>query len=796
MVSIRDSGDFDLNTVREAGAFAVLLENQDFKFFLQLFHQIMPHVDILYAKLQKKNIDSVHISGCIQQFQKDIQTIRNSLHTMVEQHSSGSQPSKRRRTCSSEEQQIIAAEVCDTILNHTRERVSFTNHLVSATLLQGDRFDQYKTAFPEDALSKTVKAYPMLTGSKLKTELSLIYSKGEFKVCRGAVDLFQLFMENNLEEVFSETITLLKILITTPMTTAEAERCFSTLKRIKTFLRNTMTQDRLNALTMMSMEKKLVTEMTDFNQRVIERFAGSLGEPAVIMEEVTPTPTTSPKFVRQSQSLSAGEGEYIHKRKQVVLESLTRLGVNCSEDSVPHVALLASGGGQRAAVALLGSLYQMREDDLLDTLLYMGGVSGSTWSMSSLYSDPCWSTNMTTAVSSLSGPGVELEEALAWLGQRAEEETFSLTDIWGILTAAGVMKQMDRRRLSDEADRNATNPYPVYSSIEKYCYSQGPIEGKWFEVTPHEAGFTELGLFVETSYLGSKFQGGDLIERTPEMDMIQLIGVLGCAVATEEVVRELVPPWLNDKVNHDRSALLESKTPEERKTIFQSWSWELLGALEVWSQSLEEGAFKKHVSWLIQKVLPLVVKWEWGTTTNFLYGFQNSSAPPCLHTQETFNLIDAGLLINVGYPPFLGDKRDIDLIIAPEYSAGNMFETLTLARDYAAQVKKPFPEIDTKVLEEKDWPKDCYVFPGDQNQQNQPTILYMPLFNRHNCKDAEEVSQRMEEFSTFQLPYNQEKIDFLLGTARENMRRNKETIVEEIRKAAGRRHNKRSSSGL
>ncbi|KAM3842976.1 zinc finger MYM-type protein 1-like [Diretmus argenteus] len=272
--SIRDSGDFDLNTVREAGAFAVLLENQDFKFFLQLFHQIMPHVDILYAKLQKKNIDSVHISGCIQQFQKDIQTIRNSLHTMVEQHSSGSQPSKRRRTCSPEEQQRIAAEVCDTILNHTRERFSFTNHLVSATLLQGDRFDQYKTAFPEDALSKTVKAYPMLTGSKLKTELSLIYSKGEFKVCRGAVDLFQLFMENNLEEVFSETITLLKILITTPMTTAEAERCFSTLKRIKTFLRNTMTQDRLNALAMMSMEKKLVTEMTDFNQRVIEIFAG------------------------------------------------------------------------------------------------------------------------------------------------------------------------------------------------------------------------------------------------------------------------------------------------------------------------------------------------------------------------------------------------------------------------------------------------------------------------------------------------------------------------------------------
>ncbi|KAF3859042.1 hypothetical protein F7725_021441 [Dissostichus mawsoni] len=52
----------------------------------------------------------------------------------------------------------------------------------------------------------------------------------------------EFFMENNLQSTFTETVRLLKILITTPMTTAESERCFSTLKRIKTFLRNTMSQ--------------------------------------------------------------------------------------------------------------------------------------------------------------------------------------------------------------------------------------------------------------------------------------------------------------------------------------------------------------------------------------------------------------------------------------------------------------------------------------------------------------------------------------------------------------------------
>ncbi|XP_071370462.1 cytosolic phospholipase A2 gamma-like, partial [Centroberyx affinis] len=245
------------------------------------------------------------------------------------------------------------------------------------------------------------------------------------------------------------------------------------------------------------------------------------------------------------------------------------------------------------------------------------------------------------------------------------------------------------------------------------------------------------------------------------------------------------------KLNHNESALLESMSSEERKQVFQTWSLELLGAVETWSRSLEEGPFKKHVSWLTQRVLPLVVKWEWGTTRNFLYQYQDSVVPPCLQSAESFHLIDAGLLINVAYPSFLGDKRDIDLIIAPEYSAGNMFETMTLARDYAAKVNKTFPEIDDKILEDKDWPKDCYVLQGEQNQ---PTIVYMPLFNRNNCKDAEEVKQKMEEFSTFQLPFSQEKIQFLLETAKANVKNNKETILREIKKAAGRRQSKRNSS--
>ena len=118
-----------------------------------------------------------------------------------------------------------------------------------------------------------MEAYPLLDKAKLKTELSLVYDNDQFRACSGAVTLLQFFLDNNLQETFTETVSLLKVLVTTPMATAEAERCFSTLKRIKTFLRNSMTQDRLNALAMLSIEKKLIRSIPDFNTRVIERFA-------------------------------------------------------------------------------------------------------------------------------------------------------------------------------------------------------------------------------------------------------------------------------------------------------------------------------------------------------------------------------------------------------------------------------------------------------------------------------------------------------------------------------------------
>ncbi|XP_008179618.1 52 kDa repressor of the inhibitor of the protein kinase-like [Acyrthosiphon pisum] len=51
--------------------------------------------------------------------------------------------------------------------------------------------------------------------------------------------------------IFPNIHMLLKILCTPPVSTATPERMFSNLKRVKSYLRNTMKEGRLNGLTML-----------------------------------------------------------------------------------------------------------------------------------------------------------------------------------------------------------------------------------------------------------------------------------------------------------------------------------------------------------------------------------------------------------------------------------------------------------------------------------------------------------------------------------------------------------------
>lgn len=68
-------------------------------------------------------------------------------------------------------------------------------------------------------------------------------------------------------------LNTLKLLVVTPMTTSEAERSFSTLKRITTCLRSTVGKDGSNALSIHGIENSMIVKDMDFNKKVIDHLS-------------------------------------------------------------------------------------------------------------------------------------------------------------------------------------------------------------------------------------------------------------------------------------------------------------------------------------------------------------------------------------------------------------------------------------------------------------------------------------------------------------------------------------------
>ncbi|CAH2281680.1 zinc finger MYM-type 1-like [Pelobates cultripes] len=264
--------NFDVMSVSEAKSYAILLEEREFLYFLCLFKEIMPHVDTLYSQLQKTDTSAVFIRNSIKEFTRNLKKIRDSIEDiegkLPELPANAKYSGKLIVTLNQ-----IGRDVCSTVIDYAKEHFSFYDHLLGASLLATELFDKYLLRFPYKVLDDTVYAYPMLNKERLRTELEIIYKNKEFRSCGGEVAIYSFLIRNDLNEAFNETFTLLKILITTPMPTSESDRCFSTVKKIKTFLQSSMVEHRLEALSMLSVERELVNNIPDFNNRIIEKFA-------------------------------------------------------------------------------------------------------------------------------------------------------------------------------------------------------------------------------------------------------------------------------------------------------------------------------------------------------------------------------------------------------------------------------------------------------------------------------------------------------------------------------------------
>jgi len=113
---------------------------------------------------------------------------------------------------------------------------------------QGKRSDQDVVEFVANHYQGDLDAYRL---AAQLTSLVFLHQPEEAQAHK-IQDIIQAVASSSVKTMMPQVMKLLSLYLVCPATTATAERTFSELRRLKTYLRSTMGQRRLNSLTILS----------------------------------------------------------------------------------------------------------------------------------------------------------------------------------------------------------------------------------------------------------------------------------------------------------------------------------------------------------------------------------------------------------------------------------------------------------------------------------------------------------------------------------------------------------------
>jgi len=103
-------------------------------------------------------------------------------------------------------------------------------------------------------------SYPELDIARLAVELAMFKSQFSYQTLHEAKARLQA-MTPEVRTVFSEVEQLVRLMLLCPVSSCEAERSFSCLRRLKTWLRSTMTQQRLNFIIVCHVNQEVLDSL-------------------------------------------------------------------------------------------------------------------------------------------------------------------------------------------------------------------------------------------------------------------------------------------------------------------------------------------------------------------------------------------------------------------------------------------------------------------------------------------------------------------------------------------------------
>ena len=124
-------------------------------------------------------------------------------------------------------------------------------------------------ATPEHILK--LETFYKITG--LLAEFQVFYARSNLMSVKTFHDLASVMVDTDISNMFPEVWDLVMIALCIPASSATSERSFSALRRLKTYLRSTMEQNRLSNLAIIHTEQGIASKIDYSN--IVDTFANS-----------------------------------------------------------------------------------------------------------------------------------------------------------------------------------------------------------------------------------------------------------------------------------------------------------------------------------------------------------------------------------------------------------------------------------------------------------------------------------------------------------------------------------------
>ncbi len=454
------------------------------------------------------------------------------------------------------------------------------------------------------------------------------------------------------------------------------------------------------------------------------------------IQKLNPVPELSKQVaVTKNSKLGAQENIFRANRMKKIEQNLAMLGI----EKPLAMAFCCSGGGVRAQLGTLGIMLAASRANILQSCMYMAGLSGSTWtiapwsysyamgkigsdytqSLNALRTDFVTSLNNSNAISIGKGiyaparlSGAEASIFAKQVASRAAyDQEVSVVDLYGALVGNFSLNLLGRNKSyaswSDTAKKieEGVIPLPLCSAIFDLNYASqtdsttNAQQYEWFEMGPFQAGSPILG-YIPIQYFGSKFEKGILQkgvgQQCPEYPLNFFLGVYGSAFSLN----------FDDVFNQ----VLKNPT-------FTVGTQEITLPVDEWMKNIVNEEFGMATRFKR-------VKKMYALFSNFSFGVPSSA----MAYKESIALVDAGIHFNFPLPILLDRaERKIDLIFMYDSNPGDQ-KDLKVAAKYFNRKDIVIPKIDT--ITKKELIKNVMTVFNDPRKtdynQNSPTFIYFP----------------------------------------------------------------------